>query len=121
MSMGEFGSVSEDFAESLKVTLGPLMKKANSPEDEVEAISGEMTAFLHRIAADWLRMMEDGSREQVRNLFAELNGVSTSDFIDLMKREGHCCPFSLLSQFFEGAPPPGGEEVVELDPATEVC
>ncbi len=126
-----YGTVSDPFKESLAKHLDPVVEKqANcdpmmpeGPEVEADMVASDISTFIQRVVKDWVLMLEDSSRQEVKALFEELKGMSTTEFLSSVVDGRHASPFSLLAQSFESAHPEGAcheEEIVEIiEPAAE--
>ena len=126
-----YGTVSDLFTESLAAHLDPVVEKQaqcgpamdDGPELEADQISSDVSMFIQRVVKDWVLMLEDSSRQEVKALFEELKGMSTTEFLSSVVDGRHASPFSLLAKSFESSHPESchEDEIVEIiEPAAEV-
>ena len=121
-----YGTVSDPFKESLAKHLDPVVEKQaqcgpsmdEGPDYEADMISSDVSSFLQRVVKDWVLMLSDSSKQEVKALFEELKGMSTTEFLSSVIDGSHASPFSLLAKNFESARPEGAchheEEIVEI-------
>ena len=111
-----FSKLTPMFRESLRETIDKMAseKKAQcgcgggglqvSPGAEKKHSVDELMAIVQdvntRLVADWLYALDDGSREEVKRLFGELQGLSAAEFVLLMKSSGACCPWAFIGSMF---------------------
>lgn len=121
--MSSYGSISETFEKSLREHLDPVINKEAGLETEssaeVQSIASDIIQFMDRIIQDWVRTMDDSSRQAIRDLFVDMENVSTTEFIQTMHNEGLSSPFSVMAKLFEGKQEPApvsDEDIIEIEP-----
>lgn len=119
--MSDYGSVSKVFEESLKEHLEPVVRKEAGLETEsgadILSVTSDVIQFMDRIVQDWVRNMDDESREAIGELFAKLENISTAEVIHTMHNDGHSSPFSVVAKLFEDEQEPGhvdDEDIIEI-------
>jgi hypothetical protein len=119
--VSDYGSISDVFKESLKEHLDPVVKKEANLETESGAevlnVASDIIQFMDRVVQDWVRSMDDSSRQEVKDLFLQMENVSTAEFIQTMHSNGMSSPFSVMAKLFEGKQEPdpiADEEIIEI-------
>jgi len=116
--MSQFNSLSPEFRDSLRKAIDNMAKKAEekkaacggcpgmngmgSPDKEskIGEVLSNIGRFNDRVIKEWLYSLDGESLEEVDNFFKEINDLSATELVLLMRASGAPCPWKLIADMF---------------------